>query len=400
MRKNLSLLVALAISLTVSTNSLAAAAVVGTTSDSSTNVTSINVSDFTLDQALNSVESNNIEVQSLNKNIDSLNKKLDSDKRNALALKVGDKSQSQYDNGQYANIMIQKEVTPVKDQQSVDDAQNSKNEKINNIKFDLEKQYMNAITAKNQVDNINKNIADMDEQIKQTQAKIDLGQLTKDAVNSLNVKKSQLLSQLSSPYTQEQQAILNIKKYLNIDLNTALNLTDAKKGYVKFDDTSIEDKIKEAVSRDYNLNSIQKNIDLQKTQVDIQTKYAYDSLTEPMNSQLTLENLEDNLDNSTTSAYVSFWNAYYALKNKEDDVQSQLVAQESAQLSYNKALASYTNGQIDKVSLDTAELNLNTQKVTTQKSINDYMITQEQFNYALDGHATVASTLASSSSAQ
>lgn len=51
--------------------------------------------------------------------------------------------------------------------------------KSNTIRFDLEKQYMNAITTKDQIDNINKNIADLDEQIVQVQARIDLGQSTK-----------------------------------------------------------------------------------------------------------------------------------------------------------------------------------------------------------------------------
>lgn len=397
MRKNLSILIAFAISLTVSTTSLAAATDVVIKNNSNVQATSINVSDFTLDKILNSVESSNIEIQSLNKKIESCNKQLENDKMKALSISTSTKGQSQYPNGQYAGVMIQKEVTPLLDQKNVDDAQNSKDEKVNSIKFDLQRQYMNAITAKNQVDNINKNIADINEQIKQTQAKIDLGQLTKDAVNSLNVQKSKLISQLSAPYTQQQQAMLNIKKSLNMDLNIALNLTDAKKNYVKFNDANVEDRIKEAVSRDYNLKSIEKNIDIQKIQVDVQTKYAYNSLTEPMNSKLDLEDLQNKVDDTTTSSCVTFWKAYYALKNKEDDVQAQLVAQESAQLSYNKALLSFNNGMIDKVSLDTAELNLNTQKVSTQQAINDYMITQEQFNYALDGHATIASAIASAS---
>jgi outer membrane protein TolC len=141
------------------------------------------------------------------------------------------------------------------------------------------------------------------------------------------------------------------------------------------------------------LSSIQKNIDIQKIQVDIQTKYAYDSLNEPMNSNLTLQDLQNKIEDSTTNLEVNLWKAYYTLKNKEDTVQSQLVAQESAQLSYDKANESFNNGMIDKVSLDSAELNLNTQKVSTQQSINDYMVTQEEFNYALNGHASTATSI-------
>ncbi|AWI07683.1 hypothetical protein B9W14_01010 [Clostridium drakei] len=391
MRKRLSILIALAISLSVSTTSMAAASIMTTRSDNV--VTSVNISDLTLEQALNKVESDNIEVQSLSEKIDSLNKQLDSDKRAVIGLNMGNKTQYNYSSDEYAGIMVQKEVTPLKDQQDIDTTKNSKDEKINTIKFDLQRQYMDAITAKEQVDNINKNITNLDEQIKQTQAKIDLGQVTKDSLNPLNVQKSKLLSQLATPYMQQQQAISNIKKYLNMDINKSLNLMSTKKQYVKFDDTAIEDKIKEAVSRDYNLNSIQKNVDIQKTQVDIQIKYAFNSLIEPMNSKGDLEDLQNNLQNTSTNTSVSLWKAYYALKNKEDIVQSQVVAEDSAQAAYDKAKQSFDTGLIDKVALDSAELALNTQKVALEQAINEYMITQEQFAYALNGHASTAASI-------
>ncbi len=393
MRKRLGFLIAFAISLTVSTTAMAASSMMTSGSDSKDIVTSVNVTDLTLDQALSIVESSNIEVQSLNNKIDALNKQLDSDKRKVIGLDTNGKGQSNYAAGQYAQIMIQKQVTPVQDQQNIDDSKNSKDEKINSIKFDLQKQYMNAITAKEQVDNINKNIADLNEQIKQTQAKIDLGQSTKDTINPLNVQKSKLLSQLASPYMQQQQSISNIKKYLNANINSSLNLTTIKKEFAKFDDTDIATKINDALKNDYNLNSIQKSIDIKKIQVDIQTKYAFDSLTEPMNSKMDLEDLQNKLDNTNTNTDVNLWKAYYALKNKEDTVQAQMVAQESAEAGYDKAKQSFDSGLIDKVSLDSAELALNTQKVTTEQAINDYMVAQEQLEYALNGHASTATSI-------
>ncbi|MBV7272645.1 TolC family protein [Clostridium sp. PL3] len=396
MKKKLSLLIALAITISVSTTSLAAGA---TTSDTSTTTnvtntaTTVAASTLTLDEVLNNVESSSVDLQSIDKKLEALNAQYDSDKRQVAAIDASGKSESQYSNGQYAQIMIQKEVTPLQDEQSINDEKIARDEKLNTIKFDLEKQYMNAITAKNQIDNINKNITDLDEQIAQIQAKIDLGQETKDAVNSLFVQKSKLLSQLASPNTQLQQSLLNIKKYLNMSLTSDLKLVDAKKDYVKFDDTDIESKINSALLLDNSLSSLNKSIELQQKQVDIQTKYAYNSLTEPANSQLTLEDLQNNLSNTTTSLSVSLWSAYYALKNKEDTVQAQLVSQESAQMTYDKQKQSYDNGMIDKVTLDSAELALNTQKVSTQQAINDYMITQEKFNYVINGHASLASSI-------
>lgn len=394
MRKKLSFLIALAISLSISSTSLAAALdSTGASTNTNSSVTSTSASVLTLDQVLKNVEVNNLDLQAIDKKINGLNNQYANDKQKALALQTNGKSSSQYPNGQYAQIMMQQQVTPVQDQQNIDDQKNTKDEKTNSIKFDLQKQYMNAITAQNQIDNINKNIVDLDEQIKQTEAKISLGQVTQDTVNPLMVQRSKLLSQLATPSTQLQQSVINVKKYLNMDLTSSVSLSAAKKDYVKFDDTDIANKINDAVQKDYSLNSLKKNTDIEKTVVDIYTKYAYDSLTQPANSQLDLLNLQNQLVDSNSTVQLNLWKAYYTVKNKEDTVQAQLVSQQSAEMSYNKAKQSYDNGMIDKVALDSAELTLNTQKVTTQQAINDYMITQEQFKYVLNGHASTASSI-------
>lgn len=392
MRKKLSLLIALAISLSISTTSLAAELTSGTSSNNAAVVNTLGAS-LTLDQILNNVETSSIEIKAIDKKIDSLNKQYNNDKMKAISIDANNKSESQYKNGQYAQIMVQKEITPAQDLQNIEDQKNTKEEKLNNIKFDLQKQYMNAITAKKQIDNINSNIANLDEEILQLQAKISLGQATQDVVNPLYVQKSKLLSQLAAPNTQLQQCLLNIKKYLNMDLTASLTLSPAKKDYTKFDDSDIVNKINDAVKKDYSLNSINKNIDIQKIQVNIQTKYAYDSIIEPENSKLTLQDLQNKVNDTATNLEVSIWKAYYTLKNKEDSVQAQLLSQEAAQMSYDKAKQSLDNGMIDKVALASAELALNNQKVATEQAINDYMITQEQFKYVLNGHGALAASI-------
>lgn len=398
MRKKLSLLIALAISLSITSTSFADTAanssVINTTTGStitSTTPISSSTSSLTLEQALNNVASNNIELKNIDDKINALNKQYNNDKQQALAIEASGKSQANYGPGEYVGVVIQQQITPLSDEQKINDAKNSKDERLNGIKFDLEKQYMNAVTAKQQIDNINKNIAVLEEQIKQTEEKIKLGQATQDALNPLKVQKSGLLSQIASPNIQLQQSLLNVKKYLNIDGNADLTLSPAKKEYIKFDDADIADKINNAVQKDYTLGSTQKSVEITKMQVDIQTKYAYDSVTEPMNSKLTLQDLQNKLNNSNSLLVVSLWNSYYNLKNKEDTVQTQLLSQESAQMSYDKAKQQFANGMIDKVALASAELALNNQNVTTENAINDYMIAQEQFNYMLNGHASSGS---------
>lgn len=379
MRKKLGFLISIAISLNVTTTCFAEASPAQS-----------NVVNLTLEQAVSNVENSNQELKNIDSQIDAANKQYNWDKQQSISISTG-KDESQYGPGQYLQAVLQRDLTPLSDQKNIDDTKNTKDERLNTIKFDLEKQYMKVLTYKQQIDNINKNIADLDEQMNQIQQKINLGQSTQDELNPLKVKKNSLLSAINGLQAQLQTPLLTIKKYLNVDLNSDLNLSPAKKDFVKFDDTDIDNKILNAVNNDYNYKSLERTVDLSKKQVDIYTKYVYDSVTEPMDSQLTLQDNQNKLTDTNTSLQVALWNSYYNLKNKEDSVQTQNTALEVAQLTYDKANQNFDNGLIDKVTLDSAALGLDNQKVTTQDAINDYMIAQEQFNYMLNGHASSGS---------
>ncbi|MCT8978547.1 TolC family protein [Clostridium sp. CX1] len=376
MKKKLGFLVAIAISLNVTTTCFAEAAPVQN-----------NAVQITLEQAIGSLESNNEELKNIDSQIEAAKKQYDWDNQQSISISLG-KGEAQYGPGQYLQAVIQRDLTPLNDQKKIDDTKNSKDERLNNIKFDLEKQYMKVLTSKQQIDNINKSISTIDAQMNQIEQKIKLGQATKDELNPLKVKRNTLLSTINGPHIQMEVSSLAVKKYLNIDFNSELSLAPAKKEFAKFDDTDIEKKISAAAEKDYNYGSLQKTTELSKKQLDIYKKYVYDSVTEPMNSELTVKDNENKLVDTSTSTEVSLWNSYYNLKNKEDAVQTQNTALEVAQLSYDKAKESFNNGLIDKVTLDLAELNLNNQRVTTEDAINDYMIAQEQFKYLLDGHAS------------
>ncbi|MTK11798.1 MAG: hypothetical protein F8N39_06825 [Clostridiaceae bacterium] len=380
MKKKIGFFIAMAITLNITTTCFADAAPVQS-----------NAVSLTLEQAMSTVESSNEELKNIDSQIDAVNKQYDWDNQQSISISISGKSEVNYGPGQYAPVAIQRDLTPLKDQQKVDDTKNTKAERLNTIKFDLQKQYMKLLTYQQQIDNLNKYIADIDAQINQLQEKINVGQATKDQLDPLKVKRNTLVSQISLIQAGMQTPSITIKKYLNIDLNSELKLSAAKKDFVKFDDTDIENKIISAAQNDYSYESLQKTIDFSKKQVDIYTKYAYDSVTEPMDSQLTLQDYENKSADTYTLTQVSLWNSYYNLKNKEDAVQTKKSALEAVQLTYDKAKQSFDNGLIDKVTLDLAELNLANQKVDTQDAINDYMVSKEQFEYMLNGHASSGS---------
>lgn len=379
MNKKIGFLIAMAITLNVTTTCFADAVPV----PSST----VNL---TLEQAISNVENNNEELKNIDTQIEAANKQYDWDSQQSLYISVNN-HESQYGPGKYLNAVIQRDLTPLTDKKSIDDLKNTKAERLSNIKFDLEKQYLKIVTYDQQIDALNECIVDIDNQITQLQQKINVGQATKDQLNPLNVKRNTLVASISGLQAQMQTPMFTIKKYLNLDINSELKLSAAKKDFVKFDDSDIENKITAAVKNDYSYCSDQKDIDLSKQRLDITTKYVYDSVTEPMNTELSLKDKQNKSVDTYTSLQVKLWNSYYNLKNKEDSVQTQNAALEVAQLTYDKAKQSFDQGLTDKVTLDLAKYSLDSQKVTTQDAINDYMVSKEQFEYMLNGHASSGS---------
>ncbi|MBI6873619.1 TolC family protein [Clostridium aciditolerans] len=379
MKKKIGFLIAMAITLNVTTTCFADAAPAQS-----------NVVNLTLEQAIGNVENNNEELKNIDTKIEAANRQYDWDSQQSLYISQNN-NESQYGPGKYLNAVIQRDLTPLTDKKSIDDIKNTKSERLNTIKFDLEKKYLQVITYQQQIDALNKCIVDIDQQMNQIQEKINVGQATKDQLNPLKVKRNTLVSSISGLQAYMQTPLFTIKKYLNIDMNSELKLSAAKKDFAKFDDSDIENKIITAVKNDYSYGSLQKDINLSKQRLDITTKYVYDSVTEPMNTELSLKDLQNKSADTYTATEVKLWNSYYNLKNKEDAVQTQNTALEVAQMSYDKAKQSFDNGLIDKVTLDFAEYNLDNQKVTTQDAINDYMVSKEQFEYMLNGHASSGS---------
>ncbi|MCT8978546.1 TolC family protein [Clostridium sp. CX1] len=386
MKKKLSFLIALAISLSVNTAAFADAAIPA----ESGNINTISTSDtinLTLEDALNSVEKNNTELKLMKDKINSLNKQFDIDHNYATTIDTNKMGSIERLTNQYLQAKMLQEIVPLNDVQKIKDAKNSRDERINVIKFDLQRHYLNVLNSRSQIDNINKTIANIDEKIKQTEEKIKVGQATANSLDPLNVQKSQLYSQIRNIEDQTDQSLLTIKQYLNIDLNKNLNLSSVKKDFVKIDDKDIASKINEAASKDYTLSSLKANMDIVKKQNELYSKYSHNAPSGENTSKSTLAGLQTQLITVNTGIPQTLWNSYYSLKSKENAIQTQILTEQSAQDAYDKAKKNFEVGMTDKVTVDSAALELDKQKSITERTVNEYMVAQEEFKYMLEGHS-------------
>ncbi|CAB1262587.1 Outer membrane efflux protein [Clostridiaceae bacterium BL-3] len=384
MKKKLSVIVGLAMVLSMGSTCFAEAssaevpadttAAVGTSDTTSTTLT--------LDQVLSSIEKNNMEINMYDQKILLYQRQFDRDHQNAML--NADKSPVNYPAGQYAAVKIAIDVVPKQDEQNIKDAKHDRDDTLQNLKFSAEQQYLNAINARDQITTINAQIANVDKKIAQTEAKIQQGQLTNDALQSLQVQRSQFEASLNTPRSQLQQSELNIKQIINMDLNTDVNLVlPASKQFVKFDDSSIQSKIDNAVNNSYDMAKITNNIAILKIQEDIYKQYSYNDATGEVNTGLSIQNLQNSLYSTQLNLKVNLWNSYYSLKNSEDLVNTENIKVENAQMNYDNTLTKVKEGVLTEVDLDSAALALQSEKVSLKSAQDNYMIALDQFQYNL-----------------
>ncbi|PRR85678.1 TolC family protein [Clostridium luticellarii] len=385
MRKKLSVLVGLAVVLTAGSTCFAetpTAAVSAADTAVAADVSNDSGTSLTLDGVLGSIEKNNVEIQMDDQKILLYQRQYDRDHQNAML--NADKEPVNFPAGQYAAVKIAVDVTPKQDEQNIQDAKHDRDDALQNLKFSAEQQYLNAINAQDQITTINAQIANVDKKIAQTNAKIQQGQLTNDALQSLQVQKSQFEASLNTPRSQLQQCELNIKQAIGLDLNTDVNLVlPESKEFVKFDDSNIQSRIDGAVNNSYDMKKITNNIAILKIQQDIYKQYSYNDATGEVNTGLSIENLQNSLYNTQLNLKTNLWNSYYSLKNSEDLVNTENIKVENAQMNYDNTSVKVKAGVLTEVDLDSAALALQSEKISLKNAQDNYRIASEQFQYNL-----------------
>jgi Outer membrane protein len=384
MNKKLSLIIALAMSIGISSSALAAApsvvaATTTTTTESTTTTVNTNASmNLTLEDALNNIEKSNTSIQLMDKKVLLLTKQYDRDHQSAIDASESLNSTNKNENA-YISLKKQILITQQKSAQAVDDSKHNRENTLKSLKANMERQYMNVLNYQDQIKNINSTIENVDQQIEKVNANIKLGMATTDALQQLNVQRSTLVASLNTPKSKIEESILTVKQLLNIDLNTELVLSPSKKEFVKYDDSTIADIINKAVESSYDLAGINRNIEWAKVELDLNTKYGHNNTSGQVNAELSLQNLTNSFDNTKLTLQISAWTAYYNLKNKEDSITAEQINLKNAKENYDNAVVKFQTGQVNQLDVDSKKLALDKEELAVQSLVNEYMVTIEEF---------------------
>jgi copper chaperone CopZ len=336
-----------------------------------------------LDQVLSYIEKNNIQVKADDQKISLYQKQFDRDNMNAKLIENSGTSEANYPRGQYASIKLQTDVLPKSDEQNIKDAKNDRDTLVNTLKFSTEQQYMDALSCQDKIDVINNQIKNVDAQIEQVKIKIKNGVATSSALDSLNVQRSQLQASLNSPKAKLQEDVLSIKQAINMDIDSNLTLLPADIAYSKYDDSDMDGKIETSVKNSYNIEKINKNIEIAELQESIYKQYSYNDATGEVNAGLNVENLQSSLKDTELNTKINLWNSYYNLKNLEDNVTTENAKVESAKSNYNTILEKVKQGTAVQLDADSAKLSLDSENISLKDAKNNYMVAAHKFAYDL-----------------
>ncbi|MBV4447168.1 TolC family protein [Clostridium tyrobutyricum] len=327
---------------------------------------------ITLEEALDSIETVNPEIQLLDKKIDLLNAQYEKDKAN-----------SSFPDAEDLDYDLQKEYNFKESLNNLNSAKSDRAERIKAIKNDLKKQYLNALCDQKDIDVINKSIENLDNKIKIQNTKINAGIATENSVESLNTQKSNLQTSLNQLNTQLQSELLTIRQYLNLNMSQQITLTDTSEDYVKFDDSNIDEKIQTAVDKNPDIIKQQNSLDLLKTKTAIYMKHYSKYENQVKGFQININQSRMSLDNLELDTKIGLWKSYYNLKNAENSVDAEKANLENVENDVKIAEKSYEVGSTDKTAVDDSNTALEQQKNKLERATDSYMVILENFENSL-----------------
>jgi hypothetical protein len=263
----------------------------------------------------------------------------------------------------------------------LNDYENLKHDRIDvidNVKLKFEKNYATGVQLQKDREVVAQELSKLETAIKQSTLKLDLGLIKASDLDRLNSTKAQLVAQLSSIDRQLESIYISIKQSLGIDSSKSILLEPFSKIYEKYDDNSIDQKIKNAAINSYNVIKAQNDLYLAKVEYGIASSpFEVDSI------KIAIEEKEHSIKIIPLEEEAKLLNSYYALKNLEDTIEIQRISVDLAKRSLADIRTKVKLNKATSMDELTESINVSKAENKLQSLISDYMFTQTNFAKSL-----------------
>lgn len=250
---------------------------------------------------------------------------------------------------------------------------------IDNVKLKFEKNYVTGVQLQKDKEVVSQELSKLEATIKQNTLRLNLGLIKASDLDKLNSTKAQLLAQLSSIDRQLDSISLSIKQSLGIDNSKSISLVPFNKVYEKYDDKSIDQKIKDAAANSYSLVKAQNELYLAKIEYELVT-----TLFEADALENTIEEKKHSIKMIALEEEAKLLNSYYALKNLEDNIEIQRINVDTAKRNLAEVKTKLKLNKVTAMEELTSSINLAKAENKLQSLISEYMFTQASFVKSLN----------------
>ncbi|SKA76674.1 Outer membrane protein TolC [Caloramator quimbayensis] len=343
---------------------------------------------LTLQDAISNIEKQNTEIKLMDQKIAIL------EKQYKTALDNAEKAKTDTSTNIQSNINLRKTelLNWKKSQLTLENAKHDRDDKLNSLIQDIKKQYYEALMIKEDISNYQEEINNLNKNISIVNAKINVGKMKSSDLKNYETQKSQLEAQLWTSQKQLNIAFLNIKRILNIDINKQIDIEPVNIAVKTFDDSDIENKIKNTIENSYDIKKQALDLELSKLEYKIVDENSNKSSDEESeNNYSTLLNLEASintkeasLENAKTSLEANLWSSYNNLKNLEYNIEIEKLNLEIAQITYDITKASVSLNSSLSVDEISSHIALLKQQTKFQRAINQYVLSVESLENQLN----------------
>ncbi|MEA4902193.1 TolC family protein [Desulfitobacterium sp.] len=325
---------------------------------------------LSLEDALKMVETGNSELQLLDSKISIY------DKQNQQALARRAKVAISDENSKKDHDLNYRRT-----QWTLDNAKHDRDTKLKDLKAEITNQYESILALQQRAANLNKQHGDLETMIKQTNLQIELGLQIPSSIYPYNAQKAQIEAGQKLVANSIKSAMNIIKKDLGVDLDREVVLTSKLGEYTKYDDSDVDNKIAQAVNKNYDIQRYTQDIEI--TQIEYNIDFYYDD-SNADTVEASIEDKKAALKDLPVTKEVELRTVYNSLKTLEHKIVADQLTLEADQINIDTMQKKIDAGQSSSLEIIPLQSTLYTDQYTLDQDIVTYNKVVAEFKNSLE----------------
>lgn len=254
-----------------------------------------------------------------------------------------------------------------------------KEQKKENLKYDLEKLFYDIKATKDKADYIKESIKRMERQIAIEELKISLNMSTQLVLDSVKLQKDALVNQLSNLEYALAGYYNALKMKLDIDPLTEVEITPASMTYAEYTPKDVEEAYKSALENNISILAAKQKVELLELDFKILKTYYTAGFKQYTDTESDLKKARDDYDvlQNATREQLKLLSDDIGIKKSEYLNKKEALAK--AEFNYKIAQLKFLLGLISRISLMDEQLSLMNSRIEEETALQNYILSAKMY---------------------